>query len=229
MSLRDTIQQVQARIEAARQRSPRSAAQVTLVAVTKTVPVDRIRDALNTGAITQLGENRVQEAEPKITTLQSAYPDLTWHMIGHLQTNKAKLAVTLFDMLHSVDSLRLAREIDKRARQQHKVMPVLFEINVSGETSKYGLTPDEVLPVIREAAHFDGLTLKGLMTMAPFVAAPEETRPYFRKLRELRDSVRQQGFESLEYLSMGMTNDFEVAVEEGANLVRIGSAIFGAR
>jgi pyridoxal phosphate enzyme (YggS family) len=150
-------------------------------------------------------------------------------MIGHLQTNKVKRAVEYFQMIHSVDNLKRAQEIDKRAREQGKVMPVLFEVNVSGEASKFGLSPEDLPDVISESAKYDGLIVKGLMTMAPFVDDPEETRPYFRKLRELLLMFQDHGMSQMTELSMGMTNDFEVAVEEGATMVRVGSAIFGAR
>jgi pyridoxal phosphate enzyme (YggS family) len=194
--------------------------------VTKTVGVAKIQEALDAG-ITHIGENRVQGAEPKIKALKDR-ADITWHMIGHLQTNKVRRVVELFHVIHSVDSLRLAQEINKRALQHEKVMDVLFEVNVSGETSKYGLSGGELVPVVREVAQFEGISLKGLMTMAPFVADSEETRPYFRKLRELFLMLKEKGIGQMEYLSMGMTNDFEVAIEEGANIVRIGTAIFGA-
>ena len=227
MSIQKNIRSIRTRIAAALERSGRSGEQVTLVAVTKTVEVASIQEALAAG-LTHLGENKVQDAEPKIAALR-AQPGLTWHMIGHLQSNKVKTAVALFQLIHSVDSLRLAQEISRRAAQQQKVMDVLFEVNVSGETSKYGLPVDDLFPVISEAARLKGLAVKGLMTMAPFIADPEEARPYFRQLREAFLALRDKGVGQMEYLSMGMTNDFEVALEEGANIVRIGTAIFGAR
>jgi pyridoxal phosphate enzyme (YggS family) len=226
MSVRDNIQVVQSRIVQALERSGRSSESVTLVAVTKTVDVPKIQEALDVG-ITHVGENRVQDAEPKILALQARI-NVTWHMIGHLQTNKVKRTLELFHKIHAVDSLRLAQEIHKRALQSGKVVEVLFEVNVSGETSKFGLSVAELFPVIREAAHFEGIAVKGLMTMAPFVENPEDTRPYFRKLREVFLRLREEGVGQMECLSMGMTNDFEVAVEEGANIVRIGTAIFGS-
>jgi pyridoxal phosphate enzyme (YggS family) len=197
------------------------------VTVTKTVDLAKIQEALDAG-ITHVGENRLQEAEPKITALKDR-SDITWHMIGHLQTNKAKRVVELFQIIHSVDSLRLAKEINKRALQYEKVIDVLFEVNVSGESSKYGLSVEELIPVVQEATLFEGISVKGLMTMAPFLADSEETRPYFRKLREAFILLKEKGIGQMKYLSMGMTNDFEVAIEEGANIVRIGTAIFGSR
>jgi pyridoxal phosphate enzyme (YggS family) len=226
MRIRENIQSVRSRVAKSLERCGRSGESVTLVTVTKMVDVTKIQEALDAG-ITHIGENRVQDAAPKITALQDR-AGITWHMIGHLQTNKVKRAVELFHLIHSVDSLRLAKEIHKRAVQSEKVMDVLFEVNVSGETSKHGLSGDELFSVIREAVQFEGISVKGLMTMAPFVADPEETRPYFRKLRELFLTLQEKGIGQMEYLSMGMTNDFEVAIEEGANVVRIGTAIFGA-
>ena len=227
MGVRENIQQVRTKIADALERSGRETEHVTLVTVTKTVGLAKVQEALEAG-VTHIGENRIQEAEPKIKALKDS-SDITWHMIGHLQTNKAKRAVELFQIIHSVDSLRLAKEINKRALQYEKVMDVLFEVNVSGESSKYGLSVEELVPVVQEATLFEGISVKGLMTMAPFVADPEETRPYFRKLREAFMLLKEKGIGQMEYLSMGMTNDFEVAIEEGANIVRIGTAIFGSR
>lgn len=226
-TIRDNIQQVQERIAAACDRCGRSAEDVTLVVVSKTVDVARIEEALAAG-IRQFGENRVQEAVPKIDALY-AHADVTWHMIGHLQSNKVKRAVEYFQMIHSVDSLERAQDIDKRAAEQGRVTPILFEVNVSGEGSKFGLSPDDVSAVVEAASRFEHVTVTGLMTMAPFVADPEEARPIFRALRELLLRCQDAGFPQMTGLSMGMTNDFEVAVEEGATLVRVGSAIFGSR
>jgi len=227
MSIRENIRAVRSRIAAALERSGRGSDYVTLVTVTKTLGLAKIQEALDAG-ITHIGENRVQEADPKIKALRNN-TDITWHMIGHLQTNKAKRVVELFHVIHSVDSLRLAKEINKKALQYEKVIDALFEVNVSGETSKYGLSVDELCPIVREATQFEGISIKGLMTMAPFAADPEDTRPYFRKLRELFMMLKEKGIGQMEYLSMGMTNDFEIAIEEGANIVRIGTAIFGHR
>lgn len=226
-TIRENIQTVYTRIADACNRSGRSAEEVTLVVVTKTVDVAKIQEALDAG-VRQLGENRVQDATPKIDVLYDR-TDLTWHMIGHLQTNKVKRAVEYFQMIHSVDNLKRAQEIDKRAQEQGKLMPVLFEVNVSGEVSKFGLSPEDLPDVIQASAQYGGLIVKGLMTMAPFVDNPEETRPYFRKSRELLMTFQDQGMSQMTELSMGMTNDFEVAVEEGSTMVRVGSAIFGAR
>jgi len=226
-TIQENIEDVHRRIAAACARSGRAVDDVTLVVVSKTVDVARIQEALATG-ITQLGENRVQDATPKIDALYGQ-TQVTWHMIGHLQSNKVKRAVEYFQMIHSVDSLKRAQEIDKRAQEQGKNMSILFEVNVSGEESKFGLSPEELPDIVREASRYEHLTVKGLMTMAPFVDFPEDTRPYFRALRELLLTFQEQGFSQMTELSMGMTNDFEVAVEEGATLIRVGSAIFGAR
>ena len=192
---------------------------ITLVAVTKTIDAQLIRAAFECG-IRNFGENRIQEAEGKIKQLSDINTDVTWHMIGHLQSNKAKMAVKLFDIIHSVDSLKLARILN---RQVEKVMPVLLEVNVSGEATKSGFTVDEIVAAIREIRQLTNLEVRGLMTIAPWAADSEKVRPVFRKLRELRDSL------GLEHLSMGMTDDFEVAIEEGATIVRVGRAIFDKR
>jgi hypothetical protein len=189
------------------------------VAVTKSVEVSAIREAFKYG-VRNFGENRVQEAEGKIAQLADLKPAVTWHMVGHLQSNKAKAAVELFDIIHSVDSVRLA---DILYRRTQKTLPVLLEVNISGEATKGGFSVAETEAAVKEIRQLPNLKVLGLMTVAPFVADAEEVRPVFRKLRELRDSL------GLEHLSMGMTDDFEVAVEEGATMLRIGRAIFGER
>jgi PLP dependent protein len=226
MSIAANLHVVQERIARALARAHRTPDNLTLIAVTKTVEVARIQEVLVAG-VQHVGENKVQDAAPKITEL-SALP-ATWHMIGHLQSNKVKKAVELFQTIHAVDSLRLAQEIQARAQQQHKTIEILLEVNVSQEASKFGLPPAEVLTVAPAVAALEGIMLTGLMTMAPFVSNPEETRPYFRQLRELLQQLQDQGLSQMTQLSMGMTNDFEVAIEEGATLVRIGTAIFGQR
>jgi hypothetical protein len=189
------------------------------VAVTKGFEAQAIRAAFDSG-IRDFGENRVQEAEGKIAQLIDLRPAVTWHMVGHLQSNKAKIAVELFDIIHSVDSVRLAEILNRRVE---KPLPVLLEVNVSGEATKGGFSVGETEAAVKEIRQLPNLKVLGLMTVAPFVADAEEVRPVFRKLRELRDSL------GLEHLSMGMTDDFEVAVEEGATMLRIGRAIFGER
>jgi PLP dependent protein len=213
------IREVRNRIEQACQRSDRSPDEITLVAVTKVVEASVINTAFDLG-IRNFGENRVQEAEGKIAQLTNLKPEVTWHMVGHLQSNKAKTAVELFDIIHSVDSVRLAGILNKLAK---KPLPVLLEVNVSGESTKAGFSLDKVAEAVKDIRRLPNLKLMGLMTVAPLVAEPEEVRPVFGKLRELRDSS------GLEHLSMGMTDDFEVAIEEGSTMLRIGRAIFSDR
>ncbi|MBN2463234.1 MAG: YggS family pyridoxal phosphate-dependent enzyme [Dehalococcoidia bacterium] len=219
MDIAANIKEVQGRIARACELSHRSPEEITLVAVTKGFEASEIRTAFDCG-IRNFGENRVQEAEDKIAQLADIRPDVTWHMVGHLQSNKAKTAVGLFDIIHSVDSVRLAEVLSRRVE---KLLPVLLEVNVSGEATKGGFPVEEIAAVIEEIKRLPDLNVMGLMTIAPFLADPEEVRPVFRKLRELGDSLR------LGHLSMGMTDDFEVAIEEGATMLRIGRAIFGER
>jgi len=213
------LRDVQGRIARACERSHRSPGEITLVVVTKEVEVSAIRAAFDCG-IRDFGENRVQEAEDKIAQLSDLKPDVTWHMVGHLQSNKARTAVELFDIIHSIDSVRLAEILSRRAE---KTFPVLLQVNVSGEATKGGFVVGEIANAVNEIKRLPNLKVMGLMTIAPLAADPEEVRPVFRKLRELRDSL------GLEHLSMGMTDDFEVAVEEGATMLRVGRAIFGER
>ncbi len=214
------LARIQERIAAAARRAGRDPARITLVAASKTVPPEGVVAAAAAG-LRVFGENRIQEAQPKMAALASltARAGLRWHFIGHLQTNKAK-AATAFDMIESVDSLHLAEALAQRLTAP---LPILLEVNMTGETSKAGLPPDAVVATVEAIRALPHLRVEGLMTMAPESADPETARPVFRALRELGDRV------GLTTLSMGMTNDFEVAVEEGATLVRIGRAIFGAR
>ena len=215
--IRTNIDQVRERIAHACQRVGRSPDEITVVAVTKTVEPPAIATAFELG-IRHFGENRVQEAVAKIGQLSGLKPHPTWHMVGHHQTNKAKVAVEIFDIIHSVDSIRLAEVISRRAE---RTIPILLEANVAGEASKSGFSLAEVEPALEAIARLPRLEIRGLMTIAPMVADAEQVRPIFRQLRSLRDSL------GLKQLSMGMTDDFEVAIEEGATLVRIGRAIFG--
>lgn len=215
--IEDNLRKVQLRITRACEKSHRSPDEVTLVAVTKGVPAGTIKDAYDCG-VRHFGENRVQEASVKVAQLSDIRRDLTWHMVGHLQSNKAKKALELFDIIHSVDSLRLAEVLSRRAERE---VAVLLQVNVSGEVSKSGFPADEVPDVLRDISRLPNIRVIGLMTIAPLSADPEEVRPVFRRLRELRDEL------GLGHLSMGMSDDFEVAVEEGATMVRIGRAIFG--
>ncbi len=219
------LRSVHQRIAAAARRSGRNPDDVMLIAVTKTVGVSEILHAADLG-VEAVGENRVHEAVQKHGRVGDR---VQWHMIGHLQRRKVKDAVQVFDYIHSVDSPALAEEIDKRCAAADKIMPVLFEVNVSGEESKFGLSPEEVLETIAEASKLERICVEGLMTMAPYAEEPEEVRPCFKRLAGLADTIAAATLPnvSMKHLSMGMTNDFEVAIEEGATMVRIGTAIFG--
>jgi len=219
MDIERNIQEVTRRIALACKRAGRSPEEVTLVAVTKTIGPAAIRAAFQAG-LRHFGENRVQEAKPKLGELENIRTQCTWHMVGHLQTNKAKTAGALFDIIQSVDSVRLAEFLNRHAQ---KTIPILLEVNIAGEASKSGFSTGEVFSAMKEIERMSKLEIKGLMTIAPLASDPEEVRPVFRRLRELRNSM------GLEHLSMGMTDDFEVAIEEGSTMVRIGRAIFGER
>jgi len=219
MDIARNLHDVERRIAQAAQRAGRSPAEITIVAVTKGLTAQAIEAALEAG-IRHIGENRVQEAREKIARLSNLQPCPTWHMVGHLQTNKVKTAVEIFDIIHSIDSLRLAEALSGRARN---TVSVLLQVNISGEEPKSGFSEAELPKAAEDVARLPMLEVKGLMTIAPLVSDPEEVRPIFRRLRELRDSL------GMEHLSMGMSDDFEVAVGEGATMVRIGRAIFGER
>ncbi len=226
-ALKTRLARVKQRIREAAARSGRDPASVSLIAVSKTVPAQTIRKAVTAG-VTLFGENYVQEAREKIESLRDC--PLSWHFIGHLQSNKCKYAVRLFDLIHTVDSAKLADALDRQAAKHDTVQPVLIQVNISMEATKSGVSPDEAASLAKRVASKSHLQLKGLMTMPPFFDQPERARPYFAALRDLRDRLRNAlGIKDLDELSMGMTGDFEVAVEEGATLVRIGTAIFGDR
>jgi pyridoxal phosphate enzyme (YggS family) len=219
MQIGDNIREAKKRIARAAENFGRSPDDITIIAVTKTVEPSLIQEAFEAG-MRHFGESRIQEAKDKIGQLSALQPSPTWYMVGHLQTNKAGLAVELFHFIQSVDSIRLAEVISRHAQRD---MPILLQVNVSGEASKFGFPPDQVSSAVEVIARLPHLQIKGLMTIAPLANNPEEVRPFFRQLRLLRDSL------GLEHLSMGMTDDFEMAVEEGATMVRIGRAIFGQR
>ena len=219
MSIADRLARVHERIDAACRRAGRSPDEVTLVGVSKGFPAEAVAEACAAG-LRDSGENRVQEAAPKIEALAARAVRPRWHLIGHLQSNKAKTAAHLFAIIHSIDSLRIAEAISRGASRR---LPVLLEVNVSQEASKYGFSMDEVVPALPAIQALPNLDVCGLMTVAPLVDDPEAVRPVFRALRELRDRL------GLRELSMGMTGDFEVAIEEGATMVRVGRAIFGER
>jgi pyridoxal phosphate enzyme (YggS family) len=225
MDFAANVEAVRRRIDAACARAGREPSAVTLVAVTKTQPPEAVAEASRAG-LNLFGENKVQEAKAKIPLCPSR---LRWHMLGHLQTNKCREAVALFEMIQSVDSLRLAEEISKRAEQAAKTMPVLLEVNAVGEASKFGYAPEQLLAEFLQLNALPRLEIHGLMTVPPWSPDPEKVRPVFRQLRELKARCEQILGAPLPHLSMGMTGDFEVAIEEGATIVRIGTALFGAR
>lgn len=231
MPIAENIAAVQERIEAAATRAGRVAADIALMAVTKTHPPEHIREAYAAG-LRLFGENRVQEFATKSASL-TGLSEAQWHMIGHLQTNKAGKAAELFTAVDSVDSQKLAEKLDAGARASGKKLYVLIEVNVGGESAKSGVAPEshELEDLLLTAPRFEALKFCGLMTVPPFTNDPEGARPYFRKLRELRDAIaaRKLPAVSMNSLSMGMSHDFEVAIEEGSTCVRVGTAIFGER
>ena len=225
--VRERIEQVRRRIAEAAGRSGRDPNDVQLVAVTKSVAVSRIREALDAG-LKVFGENRIQEAKGKVALLSS--PSIQWHLVGTLQTNKSKLAVELFELIHSLDSVKLAASMDRHGAALRKQVRALIEVNLEGESDKSGLHESELLPLLQACRAYAHLTIEGLMAIPPFHRNPQDVRPYFRRLRLLRDRAADTHPDfRLRHLSMGMSNDFEVAIEEGATLVRIGTAIFGNR
>jgi pyridoxal phosphate enzyme (YggS family) len=221
------LEKVKERIAQAALRAGRNPDDIQLVSVSKTVPVTTIQQAIKAG-VTILGENYLQEARKKIEEIGHV---VRWDFIGHLQSNKAKYIVDLFDIIQSVDRLPLAQEINRLAVNKGKTVKVLLQVNISGEEAKSGIDPAEATALVRETLTLPNLSLQGLMTMPPYFDDPEEARPYFVALRELRDSLRKEHGEyaDLKELSMGMSADFEIAIEEGATIVRVGSAIFGER
>lgn len=224
--IKENIAAVKQSIVAACARSNRGPEEITIVTVTKGRPAVEIKEVIEAG-IADIGENRVQEAVLKYNQLtkqrnnESTSQRINWHLVGHLQTNKAKEAVKVFDLIHSVDSLRLAREINSQAVRINKIQDILLEIKTSPEETKYGFNPDEGIEAVKEISRLQNIRIKGLMTIAPVVDSQEQARPYFRILRELKDSIGD-----LRILSMGMSDDFAVAIEEGATMIRIGRAIF---
>ena len=218
-----SFEKVQKIIEGAAAKSNRDPSEVEIVVVTKTVPSDLIEEAINAGA-KEIGENRVQEIREKYDVLGQI---ANWHFVGHLQKNKVKYIIDFVKLVHSVDSLRLAQEINTRAKNIDKIQDILIQVNVSGEEAKFGVQPVDLMGFLKELSELLYIKVRGLMTMAPFVIA-EETRPAFRELKDLFDQIKAENITNIDmkYLSMGMTNDFEVAIEEGSNMVRLGSAIF---
>ncbi len=225
--LLDNLKDVEARVSAACERAGRDRSEVTLIAVSKTKPIEDLQIVYDAG-IREFGENKVQELTCKIEAMPN---DINWHMIGHLQRNKVKYIVGKVGLIHSVDSYRLAEEINIHAKKQGIVQPVLIEVNAAEEESKFGLKLDEVKRFCEEITHLDGIQVKGLMTIAPNVVVAEDNRAIFHKIKDLSVDIARENYNNIDMtiLSMGMTGDFEVAIEEGATHVRVGTAIFGAR
>lgn len=225
----ENIRIICGRISHAAIRAGRKPEDIKLIAVTKTVGIQQIKEAIDAG-LRIFGESKVQEAQKKISNFKSQISNsrIEWHLIGHLQKNKAKTAVELFEMIHSIDSLELAEIADKHAEKAGKIQKILLQVKLSDEISKYGILKDNLFELVREISEMKNLRIKGLMTIPPFFENPEKARPYFSELRTLRDTAETMGF-NLPELSMGMTNDFEVAISEGSTMVRIGTAIFGER
>ena len=225
--LKENLAEVQSRMEQACKRAGRDVAEVTLIAVSKTKPVTDLQEIYNAG-VRDFGENKVQEMCDKMEKMPK---DINWHMIGHLQRNKVKYIVGNVALIHSVDSYRLAEEINIQAKKKGIVVPILVEVNIADETTKFGVSKEDAMELVRQIASLDALSIKGLMTIAPYVVDPEENRAYFRKIKELSVDIDNQNIDnvSMDILSMGMTGDFEVAIEEGATMVRVGTGIFGKR
>ena len=225
--IKENLEEVEQRIQAACRHAGRKREEVTLIAVSKTKPVEDLKEAYQLG-IRTFGENKVQELTEKYEVLPK---DIHWHMIGHLQTNKVKYIVDKAELIHSVDSLKLAETIEKEAAKKNCIVSILIEVNVAQEESKFGVHTDEVIPLIEKIARFPHVRIQGLMTIAPFVQNSEENRTIFRTLQKLSVDIMQKNIDNVNVsiLSMGMTNDYEVAIEEGATMVRVGTGIFGAR
>ena len=225
--LRENLQEVEERIQETCRRAGRDRSEVTLVAVSKTKPVAILQEAYDLG-VRVFGENKVQEIREKYEALPK---DIEWHMIGHLQTNKVKYIVDKVRLIHSVDSLRLAEVIEKEAEKHNRIVDILLEVNVAEEESKFGLKMPEVIPMAEKVVQLPHIRLRGLMTIAPFVENPEKNRAIFANLHDLYVDIKEKNIDNgtVSILSMGMTNDYEVAIEEGATMVRVGTGIFGAR
>ena len=229
--MREQLDRIGARVEAAARRAGRAASEITLIGISKTVPADRIGEAISAGLV-DLGENRVQEAATKIPELARmlgpAADRVTWHLVGNLQSNKARRAVELFSVIHSVDSFALADRLSRSATDLGRTTRVLIQVDLAGEPTKHGIVPEGLAGLAAQVRALPGLTLCGLMTLPPLFEDPEDSRPDFQRLRAIRDELIAGGI-NLPHLSMGMSNDFEVAIEEGATMVRVGRALFGQR
>lgn len=227
VKLEENLKNVEENIMAACKRTGRDRSEITLIAVSKTKPVDMLQEAYDQG-IREFGENKVQELCDKIEVLPG---DIHWHMIGHLQTNKVKYIVGKTALIHSVDSLHLAQEIEKQAAKQEVIVPILVEVNIAEEKSKFGIHKEEAFELVKSIALLPHLQIQGLMTIAPFVEDPEDNRLYFRQIHQLSVDIKEQNIDNvrMDVLSMGMTGDYTVAIEEGATMVRVGTGIFGER
>ncbi len=225
--LKEALEQVQQNIRKACERAGRDPSEVTLIAVSKTKPNEVLQEAYDAG-VRVFGENKVQELVGKMDSLPD---DIQWHMIGHLQRNKVKYIAGRVALIHSVDSFRLAEEINIQAKKRGIIIPILVEVNIGEESSKFGVHAEDTIELVRQIAELDGVSIKGLMTIAPYVVDSEENRPLFHKIKELAIDIHNENIDnvSMGILSMGMTNDYEVAVEEGATMVRVGTGIFGER
>ena len=225
--LRDNLKKVEENIQAACERSGRNRDEVTLIAVSKTKPVEMLQEIYDEN-IRDFGENKVQELCDKIEKMPS---DIKWHMIGHLQRNKVKYIVGKVALIHSVDSYRLAEEISIQAKKHNTTVPILVEVNIAHEESKFGISEEDAILLVKEISELENIRIMGLMTIAPYVENPEDNRMYFRKIKELSVDINSKNIDnvSMGILSMGMTGDYEVAIEEGATMIRVGTGIFGAR
>ena len=225
--IKDNLRRVTEAVSRAASKTDRRGEDIELVAVTKTVDAARINEAIEAG-VKAIGENRVQEVAAKYDMVRDG---VRWHLIGHLQRNKAKRAIEIFSLIHSLYSISLSREISYRVGALRKKVEALVEVNISREKTKFGIAPEELIGFLKEVSVLENLRIRGLMTMTPWTFEPESPRPYFRKLRHLHEEVASRNIKNIEmkYLSMGMSQDFEVAIEEGANMVRVGTAIFGSR
>ena len=225
--LRDNLKKVEENIQAACDRSGRNRDEITLIAVSKTKPVEMLQEIYDEN-IRDFGENKVQELCDKIEKMPS---DIKWHMIGHLQRNKVKYIVGKVALIHSVDSYRLAEEISIQAKKHNTIVPILAEVNIAHEESKFGISEEDAILLVKEISELENIRIMGLMTIAPYVENPEDNRMYFRKIKELSVDINSKNIDnvSMEIISMGMTGDYEVAIEEGATMIRVGTGIFGAR
>ena len=225
--LKDNLKKVEENIQAACDRSGRNRDEITLIAVSKTKPVEMLQEIYDEN-IRDFGENKVQELCDKIEKMPS---DIKWHMIGHLQRNKVKYIVGKVALIHSVDSYRLAEEISIQAKKHNTIVPILVEVNIAHEESKFGISEEDAILLVKEISELENIRIMGLMTIAPYVENPEDNRMYFRKIKELSVDINSKNIDnvSMEIISMGMTGDYEVAIEEGATMIRVGTGIFGAR